>query len=370
MHICFNEVFRRLRRDRDLTQEQAAEIFGVSHQAVSRWETGAACPDIAMLPNIAEYFGVSIEELLGADEQRRKAKVQCYLDEFQRAVLNGDVNECIRIGRAGVKEFPNNYELLDKLMYALYISGDNTGNIENWWENIERYKDEIIEIGEKILKGCTDDEIRFYAKSRLGFHYCEIGEKEKGREIFESLPSEDSSREVNIYWALEGEDKMQHMRQRTYDYCSWFVQGIWRYAKHDITDQERIMCLDLCEKIVADIFERDDYGVWYWRFAEYNVDDKAPALLRLGRTDEALSSLEAAVRYADGYDALPEAYAHRSPLVRGVECTKRQETVDTRPLGQIILDHLDFPCYKELRGDPRYIAVKEKLFSGRNVYAQ
>ena len=49
MQICFNEVFRRLRRDRDLTQEQAADIFGVSPQAVSRWETGSACPDIAML---------------------------------------------------------------------------------------------------------------------------------------------------------------------------------------------------------------------------------------------------------------------------------------------------------------------------------
>lgn len=363
MQICFNKVFRRLRRSRNLTQEQAADIFGVSPQAVSRWETGAACPDIAMLPNIAEYFSVSIEELLGADEERRREKEQRYLDEFQCAVLAGDVNECIRIARAGVNEFPNNYALLDKLMYALYISGDNSGNIENWQENIDKYKDEIIEIGEKILRGCTDDVIRYYAKSRLGFHYCEIGEKEKGRAIIESLPSEDSSREVNIYWALEGEERMQHMRQRTYDYCNWLVQGIWRYSKHDIPDDERLMCLELCEKIVAHIFGSDDYGDWNWRFALYNVDDKAPALLRIGEIEKALDSIEAAVRYAESYVALPEEYAHSSPLIRGVKCTKRHETVDTRTLQEILLDHLNFSCYKELSDVPRYIAVKDKLIN-------
>ncbi|MCH5188115.1 MAG: helix-turn-helix transcriptional regulator [Oscillospiraceae bacterium] len=361
MQIYFNEVFRRLRRDRDLTQEQAADIFGVSPQAVSRWETGAACPDIALLPNIAEYFGVTIEELLGADEERRRAKVQSYLDEFQRFVMNGDVNECIRIAREGVKEFPNNYALLDKLMYALFISGDDSGNIENWQENNEKYKDEIIEIGEKIIRGCTDDVIRYYAKSRLGFHYCELGEKEKGRAIFESLPSEDSSREVNMYWALEGEERMQHMRQRTYDYCSWLIQGIWRYAKHDIPDDERLVCLDLCEKIAAEIFESDDYGMWNWRFALYNVDDKAPALLRQGEAEKALVALETAIKYTYNYTALPEVSVHHSPLVRGVKYTKRQESVDTRTLQEILLDHMNYPCYKELSSDPRYIAVKEKL---------
>ena len=55
MNINFSEVFKKLRRERELTQEQAAEAFSVSTQAVSRWENGQTSPDISLLPIIAEY---------------------------------------------------------------------------------------------------------------------------------------------------------------------------------------------------------------------------------------------------------------------------------------------------------------------------
>lgn len=42
MKLYFDEVFRTLRKNRNLTQQQAAELFGVSPQAVSRWETGGS----------------------------------------------------------------------------------------------------------------------------------------------------------------------------------------------------------------------------------------------------------------------------------------------------------------------------------------
>lgn len=68
------------------------------------------------------------------------------------------MTDCIRIARAGVKEFPNNYVLLNKLMYALFVAGSDDADIPDWKENMEKYKYEIIELGEKILSGCTDDE--------------------------------------------------------------------------------------------------------------------------------------------------------------------------------------------------------------------
>lgn len=40
---------RELRRARDLTQDELAELLGVSYQAVSKWETGAACPDLSLI---------------------------------------------------------------------------------------------------------------------------------------------------------------------------------------------------------------------------------------------------------------------------------------------------------------------------------
>lgn len=52
------------RKLRGITQEQFAEHLGVSGQAVSKWENDLSCPDISLLPQIADYFGVTIDELL------------------------------------------------------------------------------------------------------------------------------------------------------------------------------------------------------------------------------------------------------------------------------------------------------------------
>lgn len=55
----------RLRRHKGVTQEDLANHLGVTFQAVSKWETGAACPDIALLPAIAAYFRTSVDDVLG-----------------------------------------------------------------------------------------------------------------------------------------------------------------------------------------------------------------------------------------------------------------------------------------------------------------
>lgn len=53
-----------LRKSNGYTQQEVADRLGVSNKTVSSWETGASCPDIAMLPAIAELFGVTCDELL------------------------------------------------------------------------------------------------------------------------------------------------------------------------------------------------------------------------------------------------------------------------------------------------------------------
>ncbi len=54
---------KRLRQHKNLTQDQVAEKLRVSYQAVSKWENNANAPDIALLPEIANFFGVSIDAL-------------------------------------------------------------------------------------------------------------------------------------------------------------------------------------------------------------------------------------------------------------------------------------------------------------------
>lgn len=61
-----NEQLAYLRRARGITQEELAQALGVTNQAVSKWESAQCCPDIQILPDIAAFFGVSIDQLMGA----------------------------------------------------------------------------------------------------------------------------------------------------------------------------------------------------------------------------------------------------------------------------------------------------------------
>ena len=54
-----------LRKNKGIGQQELADVLNVSFQSVSKWETGATMPDITLLPSIAEYFNVSVDELLG-----------------------------------------------------------------------------------------------------------------------------------------------------------------------------------------------------------------------------------------------------------------------------------------------------------------
>jgi transcriptional regulator with XRE-family HTH domain len=66
----------RLRKEQGLTQEDLANYLGVTKASVSKWETEQSFPDIALLPRIATYFGVSIDDLMGYAPQMTKAQIK------------------------------------------------------------------------------------------------------------------------------------------------------------------------------------------------------------------------------------------------------------------------------------------------------
>lgn len=65
MSITIEKQIAFLRKQLGMTQEELAGKLGVSNQAVSKWESGQCCPDISLLPELAELFRVSVDELLG-----------------------------------------------------------------------------------------------------------------------------------------------------------------------------------------------------------------------------------------------------------------------------------------------------------------
>ena len=54
-----------LRKSKHITQEELADVVGTSFQTISKWENGITSPDISVLPILADYFGVSVDQLLG-----------------------------------------------------------------------------------------------------------------------------------------------------------------------------------------------------------------------------------------------------------------------------------------------------------------
>ena len=62
-----NEIIVRYRKNLGLTQEALAQRLGVTNQAVSKWESGQSCPDIALLPALADIFGITLDQLFGRE---------------------------------------------------------------------------------------------------------------------------------------------------------------------------------------------------------------------------------------------------------------------------------------------------------------
>ncbi len=100
-NIKISQKIRSKRRERDLTQEELANILGVTKAAVSKWENEESYPDITMLPQIAQLFHITMDELFGYTlEYKPLIIVNEYhfgfsLDDVDKRVLDhGTVREC------------------------------------------------------------------------------------------------------------------------------------------------------------------------------------------------------------------------------------------------------------------------------------
>lgn len=70
MSLSLGKKISELRKEKGITQEELADKLGISPQAVSKWENDLSCPDIMSLPDIADIFGITIDELFGKTKQK------------------------------------------------------------------------------------------------------------------------------------------------------------------------------------------------------------------------------------------------------------------------------------------------------------
>jgi len=363
MNLAIGQRIKSFRKEKDITQEQLAEMLGVSCQSVSRWESGVCYPDMELLPVLAEIFAVTVDKLLGVDSTAEKRKVDAYLNRFQVAINCGNIDECISIAREGVAEYPHNYVLLNKLMYALFVSGDDTGNIPNWKENMEKYDAEITALGERITKYCPDQQIRMEATARLAFNHCEHGRKEIGRQIYEALPSMASCRETQMWWSLQEEEKLPFLRDQIRQSYDIFQSFVWLLATCEkLSAGESIAVIDKMEAMNDLITDGRQYDINSWGNARIHYD-KAKLYAKTKNADLACKHLKLAAQKAADFDGRAEIQGYES-LLLGKVTEKRIdfETADTRPLRRIMAeDWLACEAFDFLRNTAQFQEVMDML---------
>ena len=360
MKLNIGETIKKLRKEREITQEEFAEIFGVSCQSVSRWENNSCYPDIELIPTIAAFFDISTDKLMGVDEIAEKKAVDKYLKDFQAAISVGNIDECIRVARAGVAEFPNNYVLLNKLMYALFVATSDDADIVDWKENRQKYDAEIVALGERIMKYCPDTNIKYEATDRLAFHHCEMGRKQQGRAIYETFPPMAYCKEWSLKWALSDDEELPHWRKFILQAYYALSDGLWQLVDL-VSDEEAVTICEKSHALDHIIFDNDPPSD-SWCSANHYFD-YAKRLVKVNRIEEAIENLKICIKHAYKFENRSDEIKTTSLLI-GERIKKRTDfaTADSRPLHEIVRDKwLAEKEFDAIRDTEEFKAILEQL---------
>ncbi|MDE6709424.1 MAG: helix-turn-helix domain-containing protein, partial [Oscillospiraceae bacterium] len=319
MTLYIGENLKKQRKLRELTQEQLADILGVSFQSVSKWERGEVYPDVELLPTIAEYFGITTDELMGVKEIHDSADVKKIIDKVKENMSKGLIEENIKLLAEAVKVYPNNYELLSH--YAMNIT---FVAIDNKSEEYRQNNLKAVQIAERILAECTDPEIRNIMQGELCIYYRNLGEDDKAIEAAGKLPLMCKSREIIQMNILKGEDLVWHTQNNicqltnTMILCLWTMADMGAQNNPELTWEQRIEILRKAIAIFDIVFDKGDYNVYACNLSSLHREISAMAI-KAGDLGLALDSIEKAAEYAKYVDLLPEKKPYVSLLVNKLE---------------------------------------------------
>ena len=145
----------RLRHEKKITQERLAEFLGVTKASVSKWETGQSMPDILMLPQLATYFDVKVDELMGYVPQLSKEQIDRLYQEFAKEFASHPFEEVMGRVQGYVKKYYSCYSFL----FRVCILWLNHFSMAAGKEGQVRTLHAIMELCEHIRKNCQDARI-------------------------------------------------------------------------------------------------------------------------------------------------------------------------------------------------------------------
>ena len=317
--MSFGQVIKKLRRNADMTQEQLAEMLSISPQAISRWETDTAMPDISFLRPLSNIFGVTADELLEIDVARVDEAVDNFKNKIAELYKKHQYAEMVEVARWACKDIPNNLELVGQLAFAL-TSGNNVNRIENIDEAISLYK--------LILEKSVDNILRFRATAALCRLYAEKKDnKEQALFFAKQLPKgyiQTSSYLIMQCDLIADGEKNETYRLWIEQYADALTDMIYLLAdpnyknsKNDLTVAQRIELLKISLSILQIVYGDNLLSV-NREFYELNRVIGGLYLLE-NDYEKALDSYEKAMEYAIAFDSYNDGEAYSSLIMSGVE---------------------------------------------------
>lgn len=175
---------QRQRKEKDLTQEQVAAALGVTSAAVSKWETGAAMPDVATLCPLARLLGTTVDGLLDFRPALELEEINGLLEERRKLFEQGRLEEASASCEALLREYPDDLQLKCATagLYIMYMPADSDT------ERIERQIGRAVSLLEDSRRS-TDPSLAANARSMLVSLYTMREELDRALEILEEEPA-------------------------------------------------------------------------------------------------------------------------------------------------------------------------------------
>ena len=170
------ENLKSLRKEKNLTQEEAAEMLGVSPQSVSKWERGDTYPDITLLPALANLYKTSVDAIIGMDKiNDNQAKTAIY-EKSHSHFRNNNYAAAAEVLSEALKIFPNDEGFISELAMALALEGNE--------DNLNR----AVALCERILSSSAGSKVHHTTRAALCFIYLKSGDQEKAAAAAKNLP--------------------------------------------------------------------------------------------------------------------------------------------------------------------------------------
>lgn len=368
MQLNLGQKIRELRQRDGRTQETLAEAIGVTSQAVSRWEANGGYPDMEMIPSIAHYFGVSIDELFGYNNERSKT-IDALVEKIEtmNSQNNGvdiNIDECISLARNALIEFPGNEKIMLCLASALYNAGyvrygehhltDDEGYDILDTEKHRTYPEwkEAISLYEKLLKIMEDGEARHRVIRELTQLYLNTGEQTRALAVIETAPDIYGSKEFLKAKAMDGKERAKAYGEallKTVRACSeLMVSGVIASGKN-MSPAAKAQSLRGAIDIFSSICTDGNFGIHHPYIARiYTL--LSIYLWSDGKKGDAFEALDCALtqfRLFEKY-CVNDSHRYTAPLIHLI-----------RPNAEI--DHLNLPIsYASLAEDWPWWRVPEE----------